>query len=128
MSQTKRKPAARPRKGPDPAAIIAARAFLARASKSFDVVGARLYGSRARGDYRSGSDIDLAVFLRGARADGDLFRAATDMGAIAFDVLDQTKSGFRPSPSGKRNGRTRNHTATRAFWRTSGVKACRFDE
>ena len=92
MSQTKRKPAARPRKGPDPAAITAARAFLARASKSFDVVGARLYGSRARGDYKPDSDIDLAVFLRGARGDSsDLFNAAAEMGGIAFDILDDTQ-------------------------------------
>lgn len=92
MTKPMPKSAARPRKGPDPAAILAARAFLARASKSFDVVGARLYGSRARGDYKPDSDIDLAVFLRGAREDsGGLFRVATDMGAIAFDVLDETE-------------------------------------
>ena len=91
MTQAKRKPAAKSRTGPDPEAIIAARAFLARASKSFDVVGARLYGSRARGDYKPDSDIDLAVFLRGARENSrELFRVATDMGAIAFDVLDET--------------------------------------
>jgi predicted nucleotidyltransferase len=78
--------------GPDPAAIDAARVFLARASQTYDIIGARLYGSRARGDYRLGSDIDLAVFLRGARKEKqDLFRTATDMGAIAFDVLDQTE-------------------------------------
>jgi predicted nucleotidyltransferase len=77
---------------PDPAALDAARVFLARASRTYDIVGARLYGSRARGDYRQGSDIDLAVFLRGARKDKrDMFRAATDMGAIAFEVLDQTE-------------------------------------
>jgi uncharacterized protein len=93
MTEPKRKSAAKPRKGPDPAAILAARAFLARASKSFDVVGARLYGSRARGDYKPDSDIDLAVFLRGARGDGgELFHIATEMGGIAFDVLDETEA------------------------------------
>jgi uncharacterized protein len=91
MSQTKRNSATKSLKGPDPAAILAARAFLARASKSFDVVGARLYGSRARGDYKPDSDIDLAVFLRGARSGGrELFKAATEMGGIAFDILDDT--------------------------------------
>lgn len=91
MTPDERKPAAKSRKGPDPAAILAARAFLARASKSFDVVGARLYGSRARGDYKPDSDIDLAVFLRGARSGGrELFKAATEMGGIAFDILDDT--------------------------------------
>jgi predicted nucleotidyltransferase len=53
--------------------------------------GARLYGSRARGDYKKYSDVDLAVILRGARKErGDMFRAATGMGVIAFDALDDS--------------------------------------
>ena len=99
MTQTKRKPAANSRNGPDPAAILAARAFLARASKSFDVVGARLYGSRARGDYKKYSDVDLAVFLRGGRKQrGDTWDAAMELAAIAFDALDDSELYVSPLP------------------------------
>jgi predicted nucleotidyltransferase len=91
MSQTVRNSATKTHKGPDPAAILAAHAFLARASKTLDVVGARLYGSRARGDYKKYSDVDLAVFLRGARTERrDTWDAAMEMGAIAFDTLDDS--------------------------------------
>jgi predicted nucleotidyltransferase len=91
MSQTKRSSATKTRNGPDPAAILAARAFLVRASKTLDVVGARLYGSRARGDHKKYSDVDLAVFLRGARKErGDTWDAAMELGSIAFDTLDDS--------------------------------------
>ncbi len=99
MAQAPLKPAAKPRKGPDPAAILAARAFLARASKSFDVVGARLYGSRARGDYKKYSDVDVAVLLRGARKErGDLWDAAMELASIAFDSLDDSDLYVSPLP------------------------------
>jgi uncharacterized protein len=56
-----------------------------------DVVGARLYGSRARGDHKKYSDVDLAVFLRGARKErGDTWDATMELGSIAFDTLDDT--------------------------------------
>ena len=55
------------------------------------MVGARLYGSRARGDYKKYSDVDLALVLRGARKQrSDRWDAAMELGSIAFDNLDDS--------------------------------------
>ena len=43
----------------------AAREFIARASEVFDAIDVCLFGSRARGGARGGSDVDVAMFLRG---------------------------------------------------------------
>jgi predicted nucleotidyltransferase len=48
----------------------------------------RLYGSRARGDFRPDSDVDLAVVLRGPR--GDIWDTALALSDIAFTVLIET--------------------------------------
>ncbi len=45
----------------------AVRCFLALIAGRYDIAGAILYGSRARGDHRPDSDADVAVLLRGAR-------------------------------------------------------------
>lgn len=46
------------------------------------------HGSRARGDFRPGSDVDPAVVLHGAR--GNIWDKAEAMSNITFDVLIET--------------------------------------
>jgi predicted nucleotidyltransferase len=53
-------------------------------------------GSRARGDHRSDSDLDLAVVLNRRR--GDFIDAKLDMAGIAFDVLMETGILAQPFP------------------------------
>ena len=66
----------------------ATRAFLARLGGRFFVEEAWLYGSRARGDHKPGSDADLAVVLAGER--GDRYKISGDFSDIGFEVLRET--------------------------------------
>ena len=66
----------------------AAEAFLRKLEGSYDVERAILFGSRARGDHRPDSDLDLAVVLRGER--GDFIETKLAMAGIAFDVMLET--------------------------------------
>jgi predicted nucleotidyltransferase len=66
----------------------AARSFLDRIAGRYDIAGAVLYGSRARGDHREDSDADLAVLLRGRK--GNVFSIGGDMAEVAADVLLDT--------------------------------------
>lgn len=72
----------------DPKTERAARAFLQKVAGRYDVAGAVLFGSRARDDFRSDSDADIAVLLRGMRK--PRVDAALDMADIAFDVMMET--------------------------------------
>jgi antitoxin ChpS len=66
----------------------AVRRFIDRIKSEFDLAGAFLFGSRARGEHRPNSDADVAVLLRGKpepRVD-----TALRMADIAFDVLLDT--------------------------------------
>lgn len=72
----------------DSATLGATKAFLGRLSGRSDVVGAWLFGSRARGNARVGSDADLAIILRGAP--GERFREALRLADLAFEVLLET--------------------------------------
>jgi predicted nucleotidyltransferase len=82
--------------GVDPQTELAIRAFLHRISSRYEVVGARLYGSRARKTHASDSDADLAVFLKGAP--GDVLEVGVDMAGVAFDAMLDTEVLVAPLP------------------------------
>ncbi len=62
--------------------------FLQRVARRYDVAGAFLFGSRARGDFQPDSDIDIAILLHGARR--SRVDVALEMADIAFDVMMET--------------------------------------
>jgi len=63
-------------------------AFREKLRDRYDVAQMIMFGSRARGDHGSDSDLDLAVVLNGRR--GDFFDVKLDMAGIAFDVMMET--------------------------------------
>lgn len=70
--------------------------FLAALRKKYAVEEVRLYGSRARGDFHPGSDVDLAIVLHGAR--GNLWDTVWALSDITFDVLVETGVSVSPYP------------------------------
>ncbi len=74
----------------------AVRRFLALAGDRYDVEGAIVYGSRARGTHRPDSDADVAVLLRGEHQRS--LSAKLDMADVAFDVLLETGILISPLP------------------------------
>ena len=52
---------------PDPATRRAIELFLKEIAPRYDIAGAVLFGSRARGDHQPDSDADVAVILRGEK-------------------------------------------------------------
>lgn len=74
----------------------AARAFLQRIAGRYDVAGAFLFGSRARGDYRPDSDADIAVLLHGRRS--RFLDTKLALADIAYDVLLETGVLIQPLP------------------------------
>ena len=70
--------------------------FLASVRKRYAIVEAWLYGSRARGDEREDSDVDLALVI-----EGDMPLAssvAAGMGNESYDVLTETGQYVSPLP------------------------------
>jgi len=76
---------------------LAIRAFKTKLAKHYDLVGAILFGSRARRTHRTDSDADLAVLLRG-RARGKFIAIKLSMDDIAYDVLLETGIRIQPLP------------------------------
>jgi uncharacterized protein len=74
--------------GPAASDSHAVSAFIAKLRGTYDVSEAILFGSRARGDNRPDSDLDLAVVLNGTR--GNFIDTKLDMAGLAFDVLMET--------------------------------------
>lgn len=80
----------------EPATERAARAFLDRVARQYDVAKAILFGSRARGDYRRDSDADIAVVLKGES--GEFFDTQRVLSGIAYDVLLDTDIRIQALP------------------------------
>lgn len=74
----------------------AVRIFLSLIANRYDVAGAILYGSRARGTHRPESDADLAVLLRGEHQ--RFLSTKLDMADFAFDVMLETNIRISPLP------------------------------
>lgn len=72
----------------DPETAHALQVFTSRAARRYVVLGALLFGSRARADHRRDSDADLALLLRGDR--GPRLDVALDLAELAFDVMLET--------------------------------------
>lgn len=74
----------------------AVRRFLTLLADRYDMAGAIVYGSRARGTHRPDSDVDVAVLLRGERR--RFLDTTLAMADIAYDVLLETGINISPLP------------------------------
>jgi predicted nucleotidyltransferase len=74
----------------------ALRLFMDRASAAYELEGAILFGSRARGNHRPDSDADVAVLLRAPR--GAFLDTKLALADIAYDVLLETGVLIQPLP------------------------------
>ena len=70
--------------------------FLALIAVSYDIAGAIVYGSRARGTHSPDSDADVAVLLNGEHQRFMTTKLA--MADVAFDVLLETSINISPLP------------------------------
>ena len=73
----------------------AVRRFLGLIRERYDVAGAILYGSRARGTHGRESDADVAVLLKGEPCH---YKAVMDMAKPTFRVLLETRIPISPLP------------------------------
>lgn len=74
----------------------AVRRFLALIASRYDMAGAVIYGSRARGTHRPDSDADVAVLLRGEHQ--RVLPTTLAMADVAYDVLLETGINISPLP------------------------------
>ena len=74
----------------------AVRHFLGLIANSYDMAGAIVYGSRARGTHRPDSDADVAVLLNGEHQ--RVLTTTLAMSDVAFDVLLETGINISPLP------------------------------
>ena len=80
----------------DPDTQRAVEQFLRLLAGRYDMAGAMLYGSRARGTHRPDSDADVAVLLRGEHQ--RLLPTTLAMADTAYDVLLETGVNITPLP------------------------------
>lgn len=80
----------------DAEVLAAIQAFLADARKAMSIEQAYIFGSRARGDARPDSDVDVAIILPGVR--GDLVKTQLVLSRMAFDALLKTGHLIRATP------------------------------
>ena len=74
----------------------AVRRFLALIAPRYDLAGAIVFGSRARGTHRPDSDADVAVLLNGEHQ--RFLTTKLAMADVAFDVLLDTGISISPLP------------------------------
>ena len=74
----------------------AVRRFLALIGSRFDIAGAILYGSRARGTHRPDSDADVVILLKGEHQ--RVLPTTLAMADVAYDVLLETGVNISPLP------------------------------
>ena len=74
----------------------AVRRFLSLIANRYDMAGAIVYGSRARGTHRPDSDADVAVLLNGVHQRALPITLA--MAGVAYDVLLETGINISPLP------------------------------
>jgi predicted nucleotidyltransferase len=74
----------------------AVRRFLALIASRYDMAGAIVYGSRARGTYRPDSDADVAILLNGEHQ--RVLTTTLAMADLAYDVLLETGVNISPLP------------------------------
>lgn len=74
----------------------AVRRFMSLIASRYDMAGAIVYGSRARGTHRPDSDADVAVLLKGEHQ--RVMTTTLAMADVAFDVLLETGINITPLP------------------------------
>ena len=72
----------------DPATEQVARSFLSEVKRQYDVAGAYVFGSQARGDATTESDTDVAILLHGIP--GVRMTEAMTMADIAYELMLET--------------------------------------
>lgn len=72
----------------DPATERVVRSFLAEVKRQYDVAGAYVFGSQARGDATPESDTDVAILLHGLP--GRRMNEAMIMADIAYSLMLET--------------------------------------
>lgn len=80
----------------DPATETAVRRFLTAIADRYDLAGAILFGSRARGAHRPDSDADVAVILKGQHQ--RVLPITLAMADVAYDLLLETGINISPLP------------------------------
>lgn len=74
----------------------AVRRFISLIASQYDMAGAIVYGSRARGTHRPDSDADVAVLLKGEHQ--RTLPTTLAMADVAYDVLLETGINISPLP------------------------------